>query len=241
MSFPAGLAYLKEGSMKQVFIVEDEKDLVELLTYNLEKDGYRVLSEMDGEAALKKIPEKMPDLVLLDLMLPKTDGLTVCKTLKSNPKTSHIPVVMLTAKGEESDKIVGLELGADDYITKPFSVKELLARVRAVLRRFSKSQEGEPIQKFKDLTFNRAKHEVILKNQKLDLTAKEFELLDYFLTHSSRVLSRDVLLNNVWGYDYFGTTRTVDVHVRRLREKLGAYDKHIQTVKGYGYLFKEEI
>jgi len=226
--------------MKQIFVVEDEKDLVELLTYNLEKDGYRVLSEMDGETAMKKIPEKMPDLVLLDLMLPKADGLTVCKTLKSNPKTAHIPVVMLTAKGEESDKIVGLELGADDYVTKPFSVKELLARVRAVLRRFSKAQEGEPVQKFKELTLNRAKHEVVLKGQKLDLTAKEFELLDYFLTHAGRVLSRDVLLNNVWGYDYFGTTRTVDVHVRRLREKLGAYEKHIQTVKGYGYLFKEE-
>jgi len=226
--------------MKQIFVVEDEKDLVELLTYNLEKDGYRVLSEMDGDAALKKIPDKMPDLVLLDLMLPKTDGLTVCKTLKSNPKTSHIPVVMLTAKGEESDKIVGLELGADDYVTKPFSVKELLARVRAVLRRFSKAQEGESVQKFKDLTLDRAKHEVVLKGKKMGLTAKEFELLDYFLTHAGRVLSRDVLLNNVWGYDYFGTTRTVDVHVRRLREKLGAYEKHVQTVKGYGYLFKEE-
>ena len=226
--------------MKQIFVVEDEKDLVELLTYNLEKDGYRVLSEMDGEAALKKIPEKMPDLVLLDLMLPKTDGLTVCKTLKANPKTAHIPVVMLTAKGEESDKIVGLELGADDYVTKPFSVKELLARVRAVLRRFSKAQEGETVQKFRDLTLDRTKHEVTLKGKKMGLTAKEFELLDYFLTHAGRVLSRDVLLNNVWGYDYFGTTRTVDVHVRRLREKLGAYEKHIQTVKGYGYLFKEE-
>ncbi len=226
--------------MKQIFVVEDEKDLVDLLTYNLEKDGYRVLSEMDGETALKKIPEKMPDLVLLDLMLPKTDGLTVCKTLKGNPKTSHIPVVMLTAKGEESDKIVGLELGADDYVTKPFSVKELLARVKAVLRRFNKAREGEAVQKFKDLSLDRTKHEVVLKGKKLDLTAKEFELLDYLLTHPGRVLSRDVLLNNVWGYDYFGTTRTVDVHVRRLREKLGPYEKHVQTVKGYGYLFKEE-
>jgi two-component system alkaline phosphatase synthesis response regulator PhoP len=226
--------------MKQIFVVEDEKDLVELLTYNLEKDGYRVLSEMDGEAALKKIPEKMPDLVLLDLMLPKADGLTVCKTLKSNPKTAHIPVVMLTAKGEESDKIVGLELGADDYVTKPSSIKELLARVRAVLRRFSKAKEGEVVQKFKDLSLDRTKHVVAIKGKKLGLTAKEFELLDYFLTHAGRVLSRDVLLNNVWGYDYFGTTRTVDVHVRRLREKIGAYEKHIQTVKGYGYLFKEE-
>ena len=220
--------------------MEDEKDLVELLKYNLEKDGYRVLFEMDGEAALKKIPEKMPDLVLLDLMLPKTDGLTVCKTLKSNLKTAHIPVVMLTAKGEESDKIVGLELGADDYVTKPFSVKELLARIRAVLRRFHKAQEGKAVQKFKDLTLDRTKHEVVLKGKKIGLTAKEFELLDYFLTHSGGVLSRDVLLNSVWGYDYFGTTRTVDVHVRRLREKLGKYEKHIQTVKGYGYMFKEE-
>ena len=196
---------------------------------------------MDGEAALKKIPEKMPDLVLLDLMLPKTDGLTVCKTLKANPKDSAHSGCNVNGKGEESDKIVGLELGADDYMTKPFSVKELLARIRAVLRRFSKAQEGEAVQKFKDLTLNRAKHEVSLKSQKLDLTAKEFELLDYFLTHPGRVLSRDVLLNNVWGYDYFGTTRTVDVHVRRLREKLAAYEKHIQTVKGYGYLFKEDI
>lgn len=226
--------------MKQIFVVEDEKDLVELLTYNLEKDGYRVLCEMDGEAALKKIPEKMPDLVLLDLMLPKTDGLTVCKTLKSNPKTAHIPVVMLTAKGEESDKIVGLELGADDYVTKPFSIRELLARVRAVLRRFAKAGEGEPALKFKAMTLDRKKHEVSLGKKRLVLTAKEFELLDYFLTHSGRVLSRDVLLNNVWGYDYFGTTRTVDVHVRRLREKLGPYEKHVQTVKGYGYLFKED-
>jgi two-component system, OmpR family, alkaline phosphatase synthesis response regulator PhoP len=224
--------------MQQIFVVEDEKDLVELLTYNLEKEGYRVLSEMDGEAALKKIPLKMPDLVLLDLMLPKVDGLTVCKTLKNNPKTSHIPVVMLTAKGEESDKVVGLELGADDYVTKPFSVKELLARVRAVLRRFQKAQEEEPVQKFKELILDRKKHQVTLKKESLEMTAKEFELLDYFLTHPERVLSRDILLNNVWGYDYFGTTRTVDVHVRRLREKLDTYGKYIQTVKGYGYLFK---
>jgi two-component system, OmpR family, alkaline phosphatase synthesis response regulator PhoP len=229
---------VKERVLQQIFVVEDEKDLVELLTYNLEKEGYRVLSEMDGEAALKKIPGKAPDLVLLDLMLPKVDGLTVCKTLKADPKTAHIPVVMLTAKGAESDKIVGLELGADDYVTKPFSVKELLARIRAVLRRFQKAEEGELIQKFKDLTLDRKKHEVTLKKKSVEMTAKEFELLDYFLTHAERVLSRDVLLNNVWGYDYFGTTRTVDVHVRRLREKLGAYGKLIQTVKGYGYLFK---
>jgi phosphate regulon transcriptional regulator PhoB len=225
--------------MKQIYVVEDEKDIVELLQYNLEKEGYRVLSSLDGAEALKRIPEKSPDLILLDLMLPGTDGLTVCRTLKNNPKTAHIPVVMLTAKGEESDKVVGLELGADDYITKPFSVKELMARVKAVLRRFEKAGEGSPVQKFRDLSLDRSGHHVTLKGKALDLTAKEFELLDYFLTHPGRVLTRDVLLNNVWGYDYFGTTRTVDVHVRRLREKLGPYSEFLQTVKGYGYQFQE--
>jgi phosphate regulon transcriptional regulator PhoB len=228
-----------ESGMKQIYIVEDEKDIVDLLQYNLEKEGYRVLSSLDGSEALKRIPEKTPDLILLDLMLPGTDGLTVCRTLKNNPKTAHIPVVMLTAKGEESDKVVGLELGADDYITKPFSVKELMARVKAVLRRFEKAGEGSPVQKFKDLTLDRSRHHVEMKGKVLDLTAKEFELLDYFLTHADRVLTRDVLLNNVWGYDYFGTTRTVDVHVRRLREKLGPYSEYLQTVKGYGYQFQE--
>jgi len=225
--------------MKQIYVVEDEKDIVELLQYNLEKEGYRVLSSLDGAEALKRIPEKSPDLILLDLMLPGTDGLTVCRTLKNNPKTAHIPVVMLTAKGEESDKVVGLELGADDYITKPFSVKELMARVKAVLRRFEKAGEGSPVQKFRDLALDRSGHHVTLKGKALDLTAKEFELLDYLLTHPGRVLTRDVLLNNVWGYDYFGTTRTVDVHVRRLREKLGPYSEFLQTVKGYGYQFQE--
>jgi phosphate regulon transcriptional regulator PhoB len=227
--------------MKQIYVVEDEKDLVELLAYNLEKEGYRVLSSLDGVEALKKIPEKSPDLILLDLMLPGVDGLTVCKTLKADPRTAHIPIVMLTAKGEESDKVVGLELGADDYVTKPFSVRELVARVKAVLRRFEKAGEGEPRQKFKDLELDRVKHQVVLKGKAVELTAKEFELLDYLLTHPGRVLSRDVLLNNVWGYDYFGTTRTVDVHVRRLREKLGSYAKHVQTVKGYGYQFEGEL
>lgn len=225
--------------MKQIYVVEDEKDLVELLAYNLEKEGYRVLSSPDGEEALRRIPVKAPDLVILDLMLPKVDGLTVCKTLKADPKTARIPILMLTAKGEESDKIVGLELGADDYMTKPFSVKELTARVRAVLRRFARAEEGAPRVRFQELSLDREKHEVSLNGKPLKLTAKEFELLDYLLTHPGRVLSRDVLLNNVWGYDYFGTTRTVDVHVRRLREKIAPYDKFLHTVKGYGYKFEE--
>jgi len=226
--------------MKQIFVVEDEQDLVELLTYNLEKEGFRVLSCLRGDEALKKIPEKTPDLVLLDLMLPGADGITVCKTLKADPRTSRIPIVMLTAKGEESDKIVGLELGADDYIAKPFSVKELVARLKAVLRRFTKAEEGVPLLKYKAVTLDREKHKVTVSGKAVELTAKEFELLDHFLTHPGKVLSRDVLLNSVWGYDYFGTTRTVDVHVRRLREKLGASGKSITTVKGYGYLFGDE-
>jgi two-component system, OmpR family, alkaline phosphatase synthesis response regulator PhoP len=221
--------------MKQIFIVEDEKDLVDLLTYNLEKEGFRVLSCMRGDEAIKKIPEKTPDLVLLDLMLPGADGITVCKALKADSKTARIPIVMLTAKGEESDKVVGLELGADDYVVKPFSVKELIARLKAVLRRFEKASEDAPTLKYKNLILDREKHDVSIAGKSVTMTSKEFELLDYLLTHPGKVLSRDVLLNNVWGYDYFGTTRTVDVHVRRLREKLGPVAKHIETVKGYGY------
>lgn len=226
--------------MKQIYVVEDEQDLVELLTYNLEKEGFRVLSSLRGDEALKKIPEKTPDLVLLDLMLPGADGITVCKALKADPRTSRIPVVMLTAKGEESDKVVGLELGADDYITKPFSVKELVARVKAVLRRFAAASEQAPLLKFKTLTLDREKHVVSVSGKPIELTAKEFELLDYFISHPDKVLSRDILLNSVWGYDYFGTTRTVDVHVRRLREKLGVPGKNIVTVKGYGYKFGDD-
>jgi len=224
--------------MKQIYIVEDEKDLVDLLTYNLEKEGFRVLSSMRGDEALKKIPEKLPDLVLLDLMLPGADGLTVCKALKSDPRTARIPIVMLTAKSEETDKVVGLELGADDYIAKPFGVKELIARIKAVLRRFEKATEAQPVRRFMGLTVNRVKHEVTISGKLVKLTAKEFELLDYLMSRPGQVLSRDVLLNNVWGYDYFGTTRTVDVHIRHLRGKLGPIGKHIDTVKGYGYKFE---
>ncbi len=224
--------------MKQIYVVEDEKDILDLLTYNLEKEGFRVLSSLRGDEAIRKIPEKTPDLVLLDLMLPGADGLTIIKALKADPKTAQIPVVMLTAKGEETDKVVGLELGADDYITKPFGVKELIARIKAVLRRFEKAGEALPVRKFKGLSLNRAKHEVMLSGKPVKLTAKEFELLDYLMSRPGQVLSRDVLLNSVWGYDYFGTTRTVDVHIRHLRGKLGAVGSNIETVKGYGYKFE---
>jgi DNA-binding response OmpR family regulator len=224
--------------MKQIYVVEDEKDLVDLLTYNLEKEGFRVLSSLRGDEAIRKIPEKTPDLVLLDLMLPGMDGLSVCRALKADPKTAHIPVVMLTAKGEETDKVVGLELGADDYMTKPFSVKELVARLRAVLRRFERAGEAAPVRKFKGLSLDRSRHEVTLSGRPVRLTAKEFELLDYLMSRPGQVLSRDVLLNSVWGYDYFGTTRTVDVHIRHLRGKLGDVGDAIETVKGYGYKFE---
>lgn len=226
--------------MKPVlYIVEDEKDLVDLLVYNLEKEGYRALFSLDGEDALKKIPKKKPQLVLLDWMLPKVDGLVVCRTLKANPNTSSIPILMLTARGEENDKVKGLETGADDYLAKPFGMRELLARIRALLRRAGGVKEAAAREVFGELVLDREKHEVLLQNQRMVLTAKEYELLDCLLSQRGKVLSRDMLLNSVWGYDYFGTTRTVDVHVRRLREKLGEASQWIETVKGYGYRWRE--
>lgn len=222
-----------------LYIVEDEKDLVDLLVYNLEKEGYRALFSLDGEEALEKIPKKKPSLVLLDWMLPKVDGLVVCQTLKANPKTSAIPILMLTARGAENDKVQGLETGADDYLSKPFSMRELLARIRALLRRSGGIPETAARVVFGDLVLDREKHQVLLRNKPVILTAKEYELLACLLSQRGKVLSRDTLLNSVWGYDYFGTTRTVDVHVRRLREKLGEAAKWLETVKGYGYRWRE--
>jgi DNA-binding response OmpR family regulator len=219
----------------RILIVDDEPAIVDAIQYALETEGFETVCLFSGMPVITALAEHPADLVVLDIGLPDISGLELCREIR---RTSAVPIIFLTARADEIDRVVGLELGADDYVTKPFSVKELLARIRAVLRRFQKAEEGEPVQKFKDLVLDRKKHEVTIKKKKVEMTAKEFELLDYLLTHPERVLSRDVLLNNVWGYDYFGTTRTVDVHVRRLREKLGAYGKHIQTVKGYGYLFK---
>jgi two-component system alkaline phosphatase synthesis response regulator PhoP len=223
---------------EKILIVEDEKDIVKMLEYNLKKEGFRTLSCNDGEEALSLAKSEQPGLVLLDLMLPGIDGLEVCKTLKQEEKTAHIPIIMLTAKAQEADKVVGLELGADDYVTKPFSLRELLARIKAVLRRV-KEKIPEVLQ-IGELGIDFAKIQVEVKGKPVDLTAKEFELLKTLLKAKGRVLSRDYLLDTVWGFDRAMEieTRTVDVHIRTLRKKLKTAAKRILTVKNYGYRFQ---
>ncbi len=227
---------------EKILIVDDEKDIVKMLDYNLKKEGYRTISAHDGEKALDFTRRDAPDLIILDLMLPGMDGLEVCKNLKGDTKTAHIPVIMLTAKAQEADKIVGLELGADDYITKPFSPRELVARVKAVLRR-SKEKENLPeLLRIGSLTIDFSKIQARIKDKPVELTSKEFELLKTLIKARGRVLSRDYLLDNIWGLDQSLEiqTRTVDVHIRTLRKKLKGEAKHIITVKNYGYRFEME-
>jgi two-component system alkaline phosphatase synthesis response regulator PhoP len=223
-----------------ILIVEDEKDIVKMLDYNLKKEGYRVITASDGEDALDLAKLRQPDLILLDLMLPGLDGLEVCKELKNERKTRPIPVIMLTAKAQESDKVIGLELGADDYVAKPFSPRELIARIKAVLRR-GKEKLPEVI-KIGDLGLDFSKIEVTVKDRPVELTSKEFELLKTLIQAKGRVLSRDYLLDNVWGFNHAIEieTRTVDVHIRTLRKKLKSAAKYIITVKNYGYRFEYE-
>jgi two-component system alkaline phosphatase synthesis response regulator PhoP len=227
-------------SHKKILIVEDEQDILQLVKHYLEKEGFRPIPAVNGLEALKKVKEEKPDLVVLDLMLPELDGLEICKRLRSVPETAMLPILMLTAKAEESDTIVGLELGADDYVTKPFSPKALVARVKALLRRVERMPDvGPDIYRYGTLTMNLARHEVSLGTQVVPLTAKEFGLLEHLLRHRGRVLTREVLLNAVWGYDYYGTTRTVDVHVRRLKQKLPLLEEAIVSVKSLGYKLKD--
>jgi len=225
---------------KKILIIEDERDIRDLVAHYLVKDGYKVEAASDGAKGLSLAKSLKPDLIILDLMLPEMDGLEVCKKLRADPKTAAVPIIMLTAKGEETDKIVGLELGADDYLTKPFSPKELTARVKALLRRAAPSDAKAQTYDYGDLHLDALKHEVRFKGREVSLTAKEFGLLEQLLQSKGRVLTRDVLLNQVWGYDYYGTTRTVDVHIRRLREKISLLSHAILTVKPYGYKLKEE-
>ena len=225
-----------------ILIVEDEKDIVKMLEYNLKKEGFVTLSCGDGEYALDVAARKLPGLIILDLMLPGIDGLEVCKSLKKNPKTASIPVIMLTAKAQESDKIVGLELGADDYVTKPFSPRELIARIKAVLRRGKERDKLPELFRIGDLTLDLSRISVAVKNKPVELTSKEFELLKTLIEAKGRVLSRDYLLDNIWGFDHAIEiqTRTVDVHVTTLRKKLKSEAKRIITVKNYGYRFEYE-
>jgi phosphate regulon transcriptional regulator PhoB len=220
----------------RVLIVEDEPDIRDLLAFHLEREGYQVTKSRTGADALRQLKSGLPDLVLLDLMLPEVDGLEVCRRLRQDPRTASLPIVMLTAKGEEVDRILGLELGADDYIVKPFSPKEVVARVRAVLRRSRTPSGTAPIASGR-LTIDLGRHTVDVAGSELELTPKEFDLLRALAEARGRVLSREFLLDRVWGYAAAGEieSRTVDVHVRRLRVKLGDEGQRITTVKGVGY------
>jgi DNA-binding response OmpR family regulator len=242
---------------RKILVVDDEAVLVETIAYNLEQAGYRVVTASDGNSALEAARSEDPDLILLDIMLPGIDGLEVCRQLRRESSTATTPIVMLTAKGDEIDKVVGLEVGADDYVTKPFGRRELLARVRALLRRVDYPAASEERQHAQDpaqevrpvsrelvagpLRIDLAGRRVNCRGQEMELQPKQFELLTYLVRNRGTVLTRDQLLHNVWGYDYAGDTRTVDVHVRWLREKLEedpANPKLIQTVRGVGYVFR---
>lgn len=224
---------------KKVLIVDDEEHIRELIKFNLKKEGYDTDVAVNGNEALKVLREIKFDLILLDLMLPEIDGLEVCKEIRRNEETSDIPVMMITAKGEEFDKVLGLELGADDYITKPFSIRELMARVKALLRRSNVKKE-ENIIKFGDVVVNFKTREVTKGTQNVELTLKEFELLKLLIKNKGNILTRELLLDKIWGYEYIGETRTVDVHIRHLRKKIESDDKnpqYIQTIRGVGYKF----
>ena len=226
----------------QILVVDDEASICELLTFNLKKNGYEVTAAADGREALAKVAGM--DLVLLDIMLPEVDGLEVCRRLKADPQTSGIPIIMLTAKTEEIDRVLGLELGADDYVVKPFSMRELLARVKAVLRRSAKESQSEKgreeMLKIGGLRLDFSSYQAWLHDEPIALTPKEYELLKLLVTNPGRAFTRDELLERIWGYEYYGDTRTVDVHIRHLRAKLKDDEnisKAIETVRGIGYRF----
>jgi DNA-binding response OmpR family regulator len=222
--------------MSHILIVEDDRDIAELLQRYLTRAGHVTDALGDGGEALAFVRARVPDLVILDLMLPGVDGLEVCRTLRRGPETRAIPIIMLTARTEESDRVVGLELGADDYVTKPFSPSELVARVGALLRRAQRwAESGNAALSYGPIELDRERHLVTAGGEAVRLTAKEFLLLEYLMQHRGRVLSRDLLLTDVWGYRYTGGTRTVDVHVRRLREKIPVLGAAIETVKQFGY------
>jgi phosphate regulon transcriptional regulator PhoB len=222
---------------KTILAIDDEKDLIELIRYNLEKEGFQVLAAIDGETGLYMALQEKPDLVLVDLMLPGIDGLEVCRRLRSDSRTAAIPLIMLTAKSAESDRIVGLELGADDYVTKPFSTRELIARIRALLRRTAGHQEPTTQLRRDDLLIDLDRREVTCGDKLIELTATEFRLLHFMASHPGRVFSRSELIDNVLGREIEVLERTVDVHVMALRRKLGVLGTLIETVRGFGYRF----
>jgi len=220
--------------MPKILVVEDDPDIANLIRHYLEKNGHTVRALATGAGVLSRLRAEPADLVILDLMLPEVDGLVICQAMRNDPATARIPVIMVTARGDEADRVAGFELGADDYVTKPFSPKELSARVTALLRRSSQSPVSG-ILRYGAITIDPDRHAVTIEGEEVRLTAKEFLLLQYLVQHRGRVLSRDLLLTDVWGYQYTGGTRTVDVHIRRLREKLPLLGVAIETIKQFGY------
>ncbi len=226
---------------KRILIVEDEKDLVDLLVYHFQQEGFSVSTALDGPTGWEKAKKERPNLIILDLMLPEMDGKDICRALKADPLTRSIPILMLTAKSDEIDRIIGFELGADDYVTKPFSPKELVLRVKAILRRKEVLPESQKVIEIKDLLIDLDRYQVFLQKKPLYLTSTEFKLLVELVSNRGRVQTRERLLDKVWGYTYEGYARTVDTHIRRLREKLGKRGEWIETLRGVGYRFREDI
>jgi DNA-binding response OmpR family regulator len=227
--------------LSRILVVEDSADIAQLITHYLARAGHETEHLISGGDVVRRAREQPPDLIVLDLMLPGMDGLLVCQALRGDAATASIPIIMLTARGEESDRVRGLELGADDYVTKPFSPKELVARVAALLRRIERPAGPNTILRYGPLSVDLGRHRVAVDEREVRLTAKEFLLLQYLIEHRGRVLSRDRLLTDVWGYQYTGGTRTVDVHVRRLREKLPLLGHALTTVKQFGYKLEDPM
>jgi two-component system phosphate regulon response regulator PhoB len=225
---------------KSILIIEDEKDIVDLIAYHLKQSGFPALTAIDGASGLELAKKERPGLIILDLMLPEMDGKDVCRALKADPNTQSIPILMLTAKAEEMDRVIGFELGADDYVTKPFSPRELVLRVKAILRRRELPKEGEKKIQMGDLLIDLDRHQVFIKKNSIPLTSTEFKLLLELTSKRGRVQTREQLLDKVWGYTYEGYARTVDTHIRRLREKMGLLGDFIETIRGVGYRFREE-
>jgi two-component system, OmpR family, alkaline phosphatase synthesis response regulator PhoP len=239
-TYPSSTPGVTTMTRKSILVVEDEEDILELVEYNLGKSGFAVTAVTSGEEALQSIRTKIPDMVLLDLMLPGIDGLEICKHLKADSRTQQIPVVMLTAKGEESDIVTGLEIGADDYITKPFSPRVLIARVRTVLRRKTREKVDEgSVLRIHDLFIHPGRHEVLVAGESADLTFTEFRILHLLARRPGWVFTRSQIVDSVRGEDYPVTDRAVDVHIVGLRKKLGTNGKFIETVRGVGYRMKE--
>ena len=223
-----------------ILVIDDEEDLIELVRYNLNKEGFEVIGAGDGESGLKQVRQNRPDLIIIDLMLPGIDGLEVCRMLRAGNETAHIPLVMLTAKGSESDRIVGLELGADDYITKPFSPRELAARIKALLRRTRGFGQNKSLIRRGEISIDLNSHEVSCQGKVVELTATEYRLLQFMASHPGHVFSRNSIIENVLGRNVTVLDRTIDVHIMALRRKLGECGEWIETIRGFGYKFRED-